>query len=137
MRKHLVSSIAFLGLISAAQAADLAPAPPPVPVFSWTGFYIGANAGYMWMKGNSHSDCVSPGGVLFLGLCQGVFGSRDESGWLAGGQIGYNYQFRGWGGGSWVFGVEADYQFSDVTRSVASNGPFGIIGGVAVPGTYL
>jgi outer membrane immunogenic protein len=88
----------------AASAADLGqprrgkiarPEPVPVPVleevrpFSWTGFYAGAHAGYGW------SDIDA----------SGVFGasSRDGEGWLAGGQIGYNFQV-----GRLVYGIEAD-----------------------------
>src|ERR671921_75657 len=55
MKKILLSSVALLGLTATALAADLprrtvvAPAPVPfvaVPVFTWTGFYVGVNAGY-------------------------------------------------------------------------------------------
>src|SRR6187551_458314 len=52
MKKILISSVALLGLTAGATAADLprreyvAPAPyVAVPVFTWTGFYIGVNAG--------------------------------------------------------------------------------------------
>jgi len=33
-------------------AADLAPPPPPVPVFTWTGVYLGGQIGYAWGKDN-------------------------------------------------------------------------------------
>jgi outer membrane immunogenic protein len=52
MKKILLSSVALLGLTAGAFAADLpsrrvAPAPyVAVPVFTWTGFYVGVNAGY-------------------------------------------------------------------------------------------
>ena len=50
MKKLLLSSVALLGLTIGATAADLPRAPAPVPcvplpVFTWTGFYLGVNAG--------------------------------------------------------------------------------------------
>ena len=36
----------------AAHSADLAVKAPPPPVFSWTGFYIGANIGGAWVNNN-------------------------------------------------------------------------------------
>ena len=56
MRKILLASVALCSA-SAAFAADLpsrvaAPAPAPLayaaPVFTWTGFYVGVNAGAAW-----------------------------------------------------------------------------------------
>jgi opacity protein-like surface antigen len=35
-------------LAGSAFAADLAPPPPPVPVFTWTGLYVGGQIGYAW-----------------------------------------------------------------------------------------
>jgi outer membrane immunogenic protein len=97
MRRLLVALIASVGFSVAASAADLpartyTKAPAYVPMFSWTGFYIGANAGYGWA---SISDSI---------------GSADGfDGFLGGAQIGYNWQ----GPGSpWVFGIEADFQGS-------------------------
>ena len=34
------------------RSADLAVKAPPPPVFSWTGFYIGANIGDAWANNN-------------------------------------------------------------------------------------
>ena len=52
MKKILLASVALFGLAGAASAADLpARAAPPAPViaaapiFTWTGFYVGVNAG--------------------------------------------------------------------------------------------
>ncbi|MBF9197731.1 porin family protein, partial [Microvirga sp. BT290] len=52
MKKILLSSVALLGLATGAVAADLpsrrAPAPiiAAAPIFTWTGFYVGVNAGF-------------------------------------------------------------------------------------------
>ena len=60
-----------VGIVAGAFAADLFPATqvpvytkaPVVAPFSWTGLYIGANAGYSWNKINttSSADCLVGG----------------------------------------------------------------------------
>jgi len=68
-----------------------APPPPPIiPVYNWTGFYIGGNVGGVW-------DNVDVTDNFF-----GVSVSNTRSGFIGGGQIGYNWQFAP----QWVFGVE-------------------------------
>ncbi len=96
--RSLVMTAALLSGFGAAQAADLpqrAPAPyrapavvAPVPVYNWTGFYIGANGGYGWAGASASS-----GGMTVDG--------GDLKGPFAGGQVGFNYQT-----GMFVFGVE-------------------------------
>ena len=69
MRKYVLSLLAGTAAVglaaSAASAADLpARAAPPapvfsaVPVFTWTGFYVGVNAGYGWQDNNDGSVFV-------------------------------------------------------------------------------
>jgi outer membrane immunogenic protein len=102
MKKILLSSVALLGLATGAMAADLpsrrAPAPivAAVPVFTWTGFYVGVNAGYGW----NANDSITVGGVRF--------DLDDEGGFVGGAQAGYNYQI-----GSFVVGLEGDIQYAD------------------------
>src|SRR5215213_3971058 len=92
MKKLLLSSVALLGFTAGAMAADLPrrAAPPvfaPVPLFTWTGFYVGVNAGYGWSSDNNNNDCfgcfggavtvdTTPGGatVAPLALSTGDFG---------------------------------------------------------------
>jgi outer membrane immunogenic protein len=101
-------------MISVACAADLPrsvyKAPAVVaPVFSWTGFYLGANLGYGWNDGD--------GTITVAGFGSGpVTGSGN--GILGGGQIGYNWQT-----GPIVFGVEADIQGSGGRGDVTATAP--------------
>jgi outer membrane immunogenic protein len=88
-----------------AQAADMpvkmpVKAPPIVPVFSWSGFYFGANAGYSWGPWDSTS-------LSSIFSTASTTASPKVDGWLAGLQAGYNWQFN-----SLVLGVEADYQLT-------------------------
>ncbi|MCB5175964.1 outer membrane protein [Microvirga lenta] len=89
-------------------AADLpsrvAPLPviAPVPVFTWTGFYVGVNAGYGWST-NDSGYYVDPTTDLI------VRGGSDEGGFVGGAQVGYNYQI-----GNFVLGVETDIQYADI-----------------------
>jgi outer membrane immunogenic protein len=92
--------------ISAASAADLpsraaplAPVFAPVPVFTWTGFYVGGQVGYGWNANDN--DFVLPGGFVVQG---GDFGDEGD-GFLAGVHAGYNVQL-----GSFVVGVEGDIE---------------------------
>jgi outer membrane immunogenic protein len=54
MKRTLLIAALAVGGISSSQAADLEPrtyakAPAYVaPIFNWSGFYIGADAGYGW-----------------------------------------------------------------------------------------
>lgn len=101
--------VAFLGLVSFAEvaaAADLArraplpyyPPPPVVPVYNWTGFYVGLNGGGAF--GSSKWDSTN---------------SFNIDGGLIGGTIGYNYQ-----AGQAVFGVEGDVDWADISGSTTT-----------------
>ncbi|MFL5323318.1 MAG: porin family protein, partial [Microvirga sp.] len=76
MKKFLLSSVALLGFTAGAMAADLPRrAPPvfvPVPVFTWTGFYVGVNAGYGWSTNDNNNDCLGCfGGVVTVDTTPG------------------------------------------------------------------
>jgi outer membrane immunogenic protein len=113
------STIAFTQIASAGDIPMKAPvyAPPASPVFSWTGFYIGANAGYGW--GPANAIYVAPGPPNgFLPIDQGAVSangsaSLDPKGFVGGGQIGYNWQFAP----TSFLGVEADFQAFNLSDS--------------------
>jgi len=68
MRKVLLGTAALIVLATPAISADMrAPvykAMPVVPVWSWTGCYLGGHAGGLWAKQN---DWIvrTPGGAFF------------------------------------------------------------------------
>jgi outer membrane immunogenic protein len=115
MKTRLLGLLAATALVTAgvtaASAADLpsrsmAPAAPfvaAVPVFTWTGFYVGAQAGYAWSA--EDDDFAAPVGYTVGGLPFTGFGGEDGDGFLAGVHAGYNVQF-----GSFVVGVEGDIE---------------------------
>lgn len=103
---------ALLASVSgAAIAADLPSrkvAPAPVyaaPVFTWSGFYIGVNAGGVISRTTGRPDGITPN-ILFAAPGLPTVNS-EKFGFLGGGQVGFNYQT-----GSFVFGVEGDIDFS-------------------------
>ncbi|MBA4788928.1 MAG: outer membrane protein [Pseudomonadota bacterium] len=120
-----VSALALLG--GAASAADLATkypvkAPVVVPVFSWTGFYIGANVGWAWQNNDLS---VSPS----FGIPATNINVGSSNGFTGGLQAGYNWQFAN----NVVLGLEADINWTDLGSNgvvVVSPG-FGVASGLA------
>lgn len=117
-----LSGVALAILSTVAVAADLpsrrAPPPPyipPPPVFSWTGFYVGLNAGAMFNAYNNNNNNFAFGGF-------GGSQSNNKIGFVGGGQVGYNWQT-----GPVVFGLEADFQGHSNISS--NNNTFGFGGG--------
>ena len=109
----------------AAQAADLpthkeAPAPMFVPPpFTWTGFYVGLNAGAVWGGNNNASTTLYANGFPLLTNYwpTGGFGNSN-TGFIGGGQAGYNWQT-----GAFVLGVETDFDGSSLSKSRSLVGP--------------
>ena len=108
MKKFLLSAAVVLGMATPASAADMAvkapPAPLPPPVYSWTGFYIGANGG--WGQSRTCWDFVPAVGAVVADGCS------TRSGGVVGGQIGYRWQ-----AGQFVFGVEGQGDWADLESS--------------------
>jgi outer membrane immunogenic protein len=103
MRKLLLTGAALAAFAGSAIAADLPArpvykAPPPPPVYGWTGFYAGVNLGYSWGK-LSNDFNVNSIGVYSEG--------QQMNGVIGGFQWGYNWQF-----GNWVLGTESDFMLT-------------------------
>jgi outer membrane immunogenic protein len=118
-------SLGFAGLLALtltapAFAADLPArgynkaAPVAVsPYYDWSGFYIGANAGYGWAR-DDHADLLGGGGFFTFGP-GGIFGGRqrvEPRGAVYGGQMGYNWQ-----AANWVYGLEVAGDGSNLKRT--------------------
>jgi outer membrane immunogenic protein len=97
MKKLLMAAGALLATAAPVLAGDMPyrrnyqPAPPPAALFNWTGFYVGANAGYAW----------------------GSAAGGNPSGVIGGFTTGYNYQFQP----NAVLGFETDITFSNADDS--------------------
>jgi outer membrane immunogenic protein len=97
-----------LAVLPAANAADFparrmpekAPAYIPPQLYSWTGFYIGANGGGGFGRSALHFP--------------GEMDRFDVAGGLIGGTVGFNYQL-----GSVVLGLEGDLDWSTINGSGA------------------
>ena len=98
----LVATSAFAADLPARNAAPSYIA--PAPVASWSGFYLGLNAGFGGGTLNGSNVAVTG---PFVG--QGA-GQLRPSGFVLGGQLGYNMQF----GSNVVAGLEGDVDFSGI-----------------------
>ena len=129
MRKPILiaSVVAAALIVTPVRAADMAvKAPPPVPVYGWTGFYGGGNIGYSW--GKVSGDVNDPSIVFFSGLGSlptGFAESLKPNGGIGGGQFGYNYQINR----TWIVGLETDLQASN---EHASNSQGAATSGVSI-----
>lgn len=121
MIRRLLVTTALLTAAGSALAADLparvaAPAPfAAAPIFTWTGFYVGATAGYGWGKQTLES-------VSSMGVSNACPGDCDLSlrGANVGATVGVNYQM-----GAIVLGLESDISWSGLKGSRDA----GVLGG--------
>lgn len=123
-KASVLGALASVFAIGAAAAADLpmykgpAYAPPPPPVFTWEGWHVGISGSYGGGASYTAStlyNYAAPA-VLFADT------SRGTTGFLAGVQSGYTWQFAN----NFVLGYESEFNYADVSTS--NNG--GFAGGV-------
>ena len=130
MRSISVGIAAIAGLIgTSALAADMpvkAPRAALVPAYSWTGCYVGGNAGGIWEHDNTPIGNIDPTGIDTPAFLAGAIPngySYERTGWLAGGQLGCNYQVT-----NWVVGIETDFDGTRLSGGQTIN--------TAVPGFF-
>ncbi len=105
MKKALLASAALGTLLigSPSLAADLGVRGPwaaAIPVFTWTGCYVGTHVGGGWADETITAPAIVPG-VSVTGHTAGVLG---------GGQVGCNLQFAP----NWVIGIEGEGSSADI-----------------------
>ncbi|HWE76944.1 MAG TPA: outer membrane protein [Pseudolabrys sp.] len=97
-----VAVAALMTTALVANAADLPRGPYKAPAYvapvyaNWTGFYVGLNAGYGFGQSNWDAPAISP----------------SPKGFLGGLTLGYNFQT-----GTWLWGIEADGDYSAIKGS--------------------
>jgi iron complex outermembrane receptor protein len=121
-------SVGKLGLPGSAQAASSAAAKPPAapakPVapptdwtkYTWTGVYLGFQAGYAW--GDNSLKVVA-----FDTSTGSPFNANvpdTQAGWIGGAHLGYNYQID-----RWVVGLEGSVDTTSFSRTTTLPVPFG------------
>jgi outer membrane immunogenic protein len=85
---------------------------PPVEYFSWTGCFIGGNAGGLWARKEwaSRDQFFAGAAPIPVGTS---YGTHDLNSWVGGVQAGCDYQF----GGGFVIGIQGDYDWSNANGS--------------------
>jgi outer membrane immunogenic protein len=117
MKKFLLAGVALIVLGGAASAAELpvkAPYRPPPPVWSWTGFYIGANGGYSTGNDDVTQTIFVPGAITFFSPFPHTLAPKGGFGGIQGG---FNWQT-----GPVVWGVEGDWQWGSQTSTTVCGG---------------
>ena len=118
IKKILVAATGLVALATApALAADLparayTKAPAMIAaVYDWSGFYLGLNGG-----GASSRECWTITSDNNIAIVPNRSeGCHNATGGLVGGQVGYRWQ-----AANWVFGVEAQGDWANLTGSSAS-----------------
>lgn len=106
-----ISALLIAAPLSIANAADMPVKAPPMapvvaPVYSWTGFYIGGDAGLALENASGTSNFIDTYAAP-PDIYNPQSNSLHDVGFLAGGEIGYNWQVDP----NWMLGVEGDWDW--------------------------
>jgi outer membrane immunogenic protein len=115
----VTTTLALAGGPGAAIAADMALKAPEAPAYQWSGCYAGLNLGG-GASGTNFNSTVDPGTHL-LGADPALVaasggGGANADGVLAGGQAGCNWQT-----GTFVFGLEGDFDYFRSNPNFSNN----------------
>ncbi|MGH8323784.1 MAG: outer membrane protein, partial [Steroidobacteraceae bacterium] len=94
-------------LAGTAFAAEPPPV-PPVPIFTWSGLYVGAQIGYAWGR-----DPVSWSGISSDDELAGGTFNNTPQGVIGGAHVGYNLQYNQW----LVLGVEGSVDGTSLSNT--------------------
>jgi outer membrane immunogenic protein len=114
MRKLLLSAFVASVIAAPAMAADM-PFKAPEPICVWCGFYVGGNFGYGFGQARVNGNTYYTGnlGAANAGTT-GLWSLSDNlSGFVGGGQLGYNFQINP----TTIVGIEADFQAAGLGSS--------------------
>jgi opacity protein-like surface antigen len=118
MKTLFIGTTVALALATSASAADMPPykasPPPPVSVYDWGGFYVGADVRYDWEDHQITSIHTDTGMVA-----QSVSGNFQSS--SVGLQAGYNFMLTP----SFLLGIEADINRDNAGTWVLGDGAYG------------
>jgi outer membrane immunogenic protein len=115
-RQFLLASVGALALTGSAVAADLpyrGPPPvylPPVPIFTWSGLYMGLQVGYAWARDDTDFTTLDPAAPFFSA-------DTRPQGVIGGGHVGYNLQIA-----QWVVGLEGTVDGTSLNKTVVLTG---------------
>jgi outer membrane immunogenic protein len=123
-----ISAFALISL--PVNAADMArkmpvkaPPPPPAPIYTWTGCYLGIAGGGVWGKDTRIATTQNVGTVLV---------NFSPDGGIFGGTIGCNYQAN-----SIVIGIESDFSWDGLRGSAHLLPPNNVLAFRGVSTTWL
>jgi outer membrane immunogenic protein len=122
MKKFVLGILIALTGATCAVAADLYyKAPVAVPVYDWTGFYVGGNVGGAWGSFDPRTVSAFSNDAWdvktdFPAIDRVGIQSSKPTGFTGGFEAGYNWQTR-----NFVFGVEGDIEALSLSRGASSS----------------
>jgi outer membrane immunogenic protein len=144
VKKNLSCVIALLTFGTAGAGADELPVRPayfitgPTTSLPWTGVYLGVNGGYGWdhsaVAYTPNDPAAQAGTCGGTGKGQCIPSTNYQlNGAVAGGQIGYNWQINS----MWLTGIEADYQWADITATGRTSFHLGNVGATTLSSNMI